>query len=376
MTLTNYLLNAYIDANILLIFAFGVWALARFILGRFGFSQAFGLQLKLLNGVFLAVAVSPFFCLAFDLLIETGTVSQSYAVSLSDIVLAQYLNGGFAMQPSQLEYLLGIRSEMMTALVGFNTLGAMFVAACVAIGFSVGLFRILRSMMALNNIIGRSYEWRQFGNLHLRLSDTNHVPFSTRSLRRRYIVLPSAMLGQSDDLKMALAHEFQHLRQGDVEWEIALEALRPLFFWNPVFIFWKRQVDQLRELSCDQQVLARNNYDVKAYCECLFRVCRNSLRQDSRQLVLISSVPFAQIDRSLLGVNSAAFLRRRMTSVFDAKKVPQGRGLSGVLSVFLMGLVISISVAMTNQGDWSQDRLMLSAIVNLERLHGPTHFGG
>ena len=58
MTLTNYLLNAYIDANILLIFAFGVWALARFILGRFGFSQAFGLQLKLLNGVFLAVAVS------------------------------------------------------------------------------------------------------------------------------------------------------------------------------------------------------------------------------------------------------------------------------------------------------------------------------
>ncbi|MBT5930952.1 MAG: peptidase M56, BlaR1, partial [Rhodobacteraceae bacterium] len=57
-------------------------------------------------------------------------------------------------------------------------------------------------------------------------------------------------------------------------------------------------------------------------------------------------------------------------------KVPQGRRLAGVLSVFLMGLVISISVAMTNQGDWSQDRLMLSAIVNLERLHGPTHFGG
>ena len=81
MTLTNYLLNAYIDANILLIFAFGVWALARFILGRFGFSQAFGLQLKLLNGVFLAVAVSPFFCLAFDLLIETGTVSQSCPIT-------------------------------------------------------------------------------------------------------------------------------------------------------------------------------------------------------------------------------------------------------------------------------------------------------
>ena len=49
MTLINYLINAYIDANILLICAFSIWSLARFILGRFGFSQAFGLQLKLLN---------------------------------------------------------------------------------------------------------------------------------------------------------------------------------------------------------------------------------------------------------------------------------------------------------------------------------------
>ena len=94
MTLINYLINAYIDANILLICAFSIWSLARFILGRFGFSQAFGLQLRLLNSVFLAVAVSPFFGVAFDMLIETGTVSQSYAISLSDIVLAQYLNGG------------------------------------------------------------------------------------------------------------------------------------------------------------------------------------------------------------------------------------------------------------------------------------------
>ena len=376
MTLTNYVLDAYIDANILLICAFNIWALARFILGRFGFSQAFGLQLRLLNGVFLAVAFSPVFGFAFDQLVATGAVSDAYVMSLSDIVLAQYLNGGFTMQPSQLEYLLGMRREMMTALVGFNTSGAVVVTACVAVGFMVGLVRILRSIMALKHIICHSFAWRRFGNLHLRLSDTSHVPFSTRSLRRRYIVLPSAMLTQSVDLKMALAHEFQHLRQGDIEWEIALEALRPLFFWNPVFIFWKRQVDQLRELSCDQRVLARNSYDVKAYCECLLRVCSNSLRQDSKQLVLISSVPFAQIEKSLFGVNSVVFLRRRMTSVFDAKQAPQGRGISRVLRVFLMGLVISISMALTEQGDWSQDRLMLSAIVNLERLHGPTHFGG
>ena len=72
MTLTNYVLDAYIDANILLICAFSIWALARFILGQFGFSQAFGLQLRLLNGVFLAVAFSPVFGFAFDSWLRQG----------------------------------------------------------------------------------------------------------------------------------------------------------------------------------------------------------------------------------------------------------------------------------------------------------------
>jgi hypothetical protein len=41
-----------------------------------------------------------------------------------------------------------------------------------------------------------------------------------------------------------------------------------------------------------------------------------------------------------------------------------------------MSLVILISIGLTCQSDWSQDRLMFSAIVNLERLHGPIQFGG
>jgi hypothetical protein len=47
------------------------------------------------------------------------------------------------------------------------------------------------------------------------------------------------------DLKMSLTHQFQYLRQGDIEWEIALAAMRPLFFWNPALILRKRQVEQL-----------------------------------------------------------------------------------------------------------------------------------
>jgi beta-lactamase regulating signal transducer with metallopeptidase domain len=74
------------------------------------------------------------------------------------------------------------------------------------------------------------------------------------------------------DLKMSLTHQFQYLRQGDIEWEIALAAMRPLFFWNPALILRKRQVEQLRELVFDQQVLARQGFDVRSYCYCRLRV--------------------------------------------------------------------------------------------------------
>ena len=57
---------------------------------------------------------------------------------------------------------------------------------------------------------------------------------------------------------MAIAHELQHMRQTDVGWEIGLKTLRLMFFWNPVFHVWKRAVDRLRELACDQQLLAHD----------------------------------------------------------------------------------------------------------------------
>jgi hypothetical protein len=376
MTLTNYLVDAYIDVNILLIIALTIWATTRFILLRLGFSQAFCLQLRLLNGVFVAVAFSPLFVMAFDFLLQKGAVAQTYALGLSDLVLAQYLSGGFSMQPSRLEHLLGLRGELITGFVDFKTTGAMIVVAMAFVGFVLVLLRLIHSIWTLERIVQNSFEWRRFGNLHLRVSDRIHVPFSTRGLKRRYIVFPSAMLAHSDDLKMALAHEFQHLRQGDIEWEIALEALRPLFFWNPAFIFGKRQVEQLRELSCDQSVVRSTQFDGHAYCECLLRVCRNGLHPGAQRVLLVSSVPFVQVETSFLGVNSVDFLRRRMASVFDAEQVPQGDSLSRYLQGLLMSLVILISIGLTCQSDWSQDRLMFSAIVNLERLHGPIQFGG
>ena len=139
------------------------------------------------------------------------------------------------------------------------------------------------------------------------------MPFATRGLFRRHVVIPSFLLTSPSDMKIVLAHEFEHLRQGDVEWELAFEFLRPVLYFNPVFHFWKQKFGRVRELNCDQSVLERLGISAGDYARCLLQFCgqRPSKRPD-------------------VGLLSAATAR--------------------------------------TPGDWSQDRLTLSTVVNLERL--------
>lgn len=61
MVLGNALLNAYIDANLMIIFAFLTWVFVHFILSKLGFYREFKSMLRLLNSTFIAVLISPFF---------------------------------------------------------------------------------------------------------------------------------------------------------------------------------------------------------------------------------------------------------------------------------------------------------------------------
>jgi len=368
MIQASSIFNAYININILLVISFSLWLIVRFILNRSGMKYAYSTQLRLLNCVFLAILFSPLFVLGFNLAGQYGAIPAGFSLNLSDFVLAQYLNGSFEMQAVEFEQALRLRDTLrLNLLQPTGWLG--FMVAALMIAGCLGFF--LRCVVAgfqLRNIIGRSYPWCRFGTLHLRLSDTTSVPFSARSLRKRYIVIPSAMLSRSEDLKIALAHEFQHFRQRDVEWEIALELLKSVFFWNPVIYFWKRQIEQLRELACDQQVLQRNHINVRAYCDCLLRVCRDSLANPPRDRIALPSVALVQCELKIIGVDGVRLLRQRIESLCRSQGEMQSNRPKRWLMALLIGLIAVSTIAIQDQSDWSQDRLMLSSIANLERL--------
>ncbi len=362
--------NTYIDLNILLLVAAVLWFLTRAAMGVFGLGQAFGVQLRLFKGMFIAVAISPLVVAAFGLLQAAGLLGQSNSLNLTDMIVAQYLNGSIQMPAADFQQAVALRDTLTRDLTGLKSgYGVAAALALLAGAAFVGL-RTLASAWRLRAMLRRAYPWRRFGNVHLLLSDATMIPFSTRSLRRRFIVIPTSMLVDSRDLRMALSHEFQHIRQADVEWEILMGLLRPLFFWNPAFALWRRRLERLRELACDEAVLTRrgHSFDARAYGDCLLRVCRAAVGRDMHNQIEVPSVSFIQVGRLPFSANSVRFLRYRISSIMAARRARLGRAGLALLMVPVIAAVLAGSLAIKRPGDWSQERLMLSTIVNLERL--------
>ena len=364
----DVIFDTYINVNFLLFLVFALWCVGRLLLKPLGLVHAYTTQLRLLYGVFFAVLVSPIFVLLYSLLLKFGAVSPDNSFNLSDLVVAQYLQGSFEMKPAALEEFLGLRSRLTADFLGMNSLFAK--AGMVVILFGLGLFtvRIGISIFSLRKILRDSHILRKSGNLQLLVSDTVPVPFSTRTLNKRYVIIPSNMLTNAKDLKIAIGHEFQHMRQFDLEWEIVLELLRSVFFWNPAYYFLKRQVEQLRELSCDQRVLVRKKYNIKDYCDCLLRVCENSLAKRNLNLTALPKVALTEMNQPLFGRSSAFLLRQRVNSLLDKNTDRHPKSMFLGLMTPLIAIVILSTLAIQKPNDWSQDRIMLSTIINLERL--------
>ncbi|MGR3714369.1 MAG: M56 family metallopeptidase [Shimia sp.] len=361
------LLDAFVNANILICVAYLLWRGLRESLVRVGVGQSYGAQLQILNSVFLLIIFSPLITLAYRSLQNVG-MAGGVNFNLSDMVVSYYLDGGFAMKASNLEGLMHIRDTFMSNVIN----GTGWIAQCAIVvflaGFAIGAMRLVYSMACLRTIVEQSYEWRQFGRVRIRLSDRTLVPFSTRGVWCYYVVLPSHMLTRSHEIKVSIAHELQHIRQGDLEWEIFLEALKPFFFVNPCFHAWKRQVEDLREFSCDSKVLNRGVISVKTYCDTLLSVCQNTLRRDRAFVIAVPKVTLVTADRSSAREGKLGMLESRILSALEQRPAKRQKALFVTAMIPLALALSATTISIQRSADWSQDRLMLSTVVNLERL--------
>lgn len=95
--------------------------------------------------------------------------------------------------------------------------------------------------------------------------------------------------------------------------------------------------------------------------------------------VEVPVVALVRTENRLFGGRAAALLRRRMLSVIEGRAERHPRLALAVLSGPALAVTLTAAVAIQKPGDWSQDRIMLSTIVNLERLqavNGPVPMFG
>lgn len=367
MISSEALLGGYITANILICVGFALWLMVRFVMTRFGLQGVHGTLLNLLNAAFVAVMVAPLILVSHSMLQSIG-IAKGADLNLSDLLVSHYLNGGFEMKAADLEGLLSTRDRFTLSILNADGPVAIVTIALVLSGLVFGTVRLAHSVFCLWRIVRGSYAWRSFGRVKIRLSDRTLVPFSTRGLWTYYVILPSHMLSANSELKVSLAHEFQHIRQGDLEWEIVLEFLKPFFFLNPIFHRWKRQVENLRELHCDAQVLAKGRIGLKDYCETLLAVCQASLRRDRPFVAAVPKVTLVTAQRSSAATGGTSLLEYRVRMLLSGTGLGNKRLLFACAVVPLLVAMTLTTLAIQPPADWSQDRLMLATVVNLDRL--------
>ena len=366
MPTTETLINTYIDANLILLLAFVAWLGARAIVRGTALRHDHVAQLRLTEGMMLAAILSPFVAFGINRLYQMAVPKGS--LNAGDIAVAQFLDGRIQMRAQDFEALLSTRQVLVETLASLGNAPAVALMVLLGLGFVAASLGLAGNVMRLRHVLRCGYAWRRFAHVDLILSDQITVPFSTRGLRRRYIVLPTAMLAQSKELRIAIAHELQHMRRSDLEWELAIAMFRPLFFWNPAYLLWKRKIEQMRELACDQVLLERNRVSARSYADCLVSVCRQGLAEPPVTNIVTPKVSFVTITPHGRGQRSLAALQERVVAITNpqTRRCSKG-GAAAVLGLMIVFMGLGASTIQP-PADWSHDRLMLSTVVNLERL--------
>ncbi|WP_171239515.1 M56 family metallopeptidase [Ruegeria sp. HKCCA5491] len=358
MTAVKPVLDAYLELNLVLVLAAFVWLAVRAALAKTPLQHGFVIQLRALKALCLCVVLSP--VLALGVFALAAQTSARGVVAIGDIAVAAYLRGDIAMPATQFEALLNTRQRWGDLVFSgeYPVVSAVLVLlAIISVGYAV---RIAYDALAIRNTINSSYLWRRSAKVDIRLSDRIAVPFAVRGLRRRHVVLPSHLLDTPRELRFALAHELQHVRAGDVEWELGFELMRPLLFWNPAYVVLKYQFDRLRELACDQSVVARRGINARDYTTCLLDYCARTVVQGSPRVLNVALVT---------GGKAKRVLRQRVIALAEAPSVQSSMPLLFLGLTIAFAMVLGLAAASVRQADdWSHDRIMLSTVVNLERL--------
>lgn len=161
-------------------------------------------------------------------------------------------------------------SAALSQVTEINYWQLLFTFFCIVILFRGA--RLITDLRKLQLVLHTAIPYRACGKLVIKVSNHCHIPFSVRLLNKAYIILPVSLLSSAQNVKIAIAHEGQHHRNGDCLWAYFIEGIRIVFLGNPSVTRWNRIITELQELSCDEALVGHQKISAHDYGHCLFHV--------------------------------------------------------------------------------------------------------
>ncbi len=205
------------------------------------------------------------------------------------------------------------------------------------IGVLAMLTRLTKNVSQLQTMLSEGMVIRRLRKTIVLVSDAVSIPFSTLVGFKAYTVIPTGLLNDSKDVRLAIRHEFQHHRQFDTAWALLIEFWVCLFYANPIIYLWKKEITELQEFSCDEALIGQRGVPSHDYGSCLIRVAEAAL---GKRQMLVGTACMAAATKNPRYLKS--FLRRRieMFNVHESSRRAKSVAvLVGALSVIVTGAV-------------------------------------
>ncbi len=308
-------------------------------------------------------------CLAVLPLLAPYLVSSPYAASVNatDALVSQVLNGNIDISANQMQQLLAIKSDWMSQVANASSTVAQILIAVFLTAFIARASYLLLNVGRIRNAIRQGRVVHRTKWCKIVASPTVSVPFSTRGIWHYFVVLPEEMLHDRSAVQMALGHELQHIRQGDVDAEVLLSLISPIAVLNPGFWFLSSRLRKLGELACDRAYLSRRGFDAHGYALRLLEIARRT--STAKQQPAAFGVPL--VGRRVPFLSRRSMLKDRILEIAHDQDAPAKEAVvfGAFLSVVMAGFVLVGAVSLAEPEDWSHERIMLSTVANLDRLN-------
>ena len=95
------------------------------------------------------------------------------------------------------------------------------------------------------------------------------------------IVLPDHLRDNRENLNMALRHEFAHIKNSDFLINTSVKTIKALFLFHPLVHKITADIDEYREITCDQHVLQDSGISRKSYARLLLELSPKSVFKTS-----------------------------------------------------------------------------------------------